>query len=97
MLSQPRIGLLQVHKIIIDMEQRPKEPNTWLTRLLTNTEKDREFVKVVNLPAGASLWDECTDEEYLAWKTEYEPEPEPLPDEPIEEVSAEEVTEEVTN
>lgn len=71
------------------MEQRPKEPNTWLTRLLTSNEKDREFVRIVNLPAGASLWDECTDEEYLAWKAEYEPEPEPLPEEVVEPQEAE--------
>ena len=63
------------------MEQRPKEPNTWLTRLLTSNEKDRDFAKVVSLPIGDTLWDECTDEEYLAWKAKYEPKP----IEPIEE------------
>lgn len=33
---------------------------------------------------NAKYFKECTDEEYLAWKAEYEPEPEPLPDEPLE-------------
>lgn len=33
---------------------------------------------------NAKYFHECTDEEYLAWKAEYEPEPEPLPEEPIE-------------
>ena len=33
---------------------------------------------------NAKYYNECTDEEYLAWKAEYEPEPEPLlEEEPI--------------
>ena len=64
------------------MEQRPKKPNTWLTRLLTSNEKDREFVKAVNLPYGAPLWDECTEAEKLAWEEAHKPEE---PQEPIEE------------
>ena len=30
---------------------------------------------------NAKYFKECTDDEYLAWKAEYEPEPEPLPEE----------------
>ena len=30
---------------------------------------------------NAKYYNECTDEEYIAWKEEYEPEPEPIPEE----------------
>lgn len=47
---------------------------------------ERMFWKSITLAKveNAKYYNECTDEEYLAWKAEYEPEPiEPL--EPIEE------------
>lgn len=59
-------------------EQRPTPPNTWLTRLTTTDEKDREFVKVISMPEDAPLWEECTDEQWQEWQDTYEPEePEP--------------------
>jgi hypothetical protein len=35
---------------------------------------------------NAKYFKECTDEEYLAWKEAYQPEPEPLPEESQEAV-----------
>lgn len=45
----------------------------------------RMFWKSVTLAKveNAQYYNECADEEHLAWKSEYEPEPEPI--EPIEE------------
>ena len=47
---------------------------------------ERKFWSSITLAKeeNAKYFKECTDEEYLAWKAEYEPEPEPLPEEPIE-------------
>ena len=44
---------------------------------------ERMFWKSITLANvdNAKYFKECTDEEYLAWKAEYEPEPEPLPEE----------------
>lgn len=58
-------------------QQRPTPPNEWLTRLLTQDEKDREFVKMLFLPDAASLWDEWTQEQWQAWQDEHNPQPEP--------------------
>lgn len=41
---------------------------------------------------NAKYFNECTDEEYLAWKAEYEPEPEPLLEE-VEEPQEAEIVE----
>lgn len=46
--------------------------------------KSLTLAKVEN----SKYYNECTDEEYLAWKAEYEPEPEPLPEEVIEPIEA---------
>lgn len=56
-------------------QQVPTPPNAWLTRLLTQDEKDREFAKVLSLPDGATPWDECTQEFYDDWQEEYNPQP----------------------
>lgn len=50
----------------------------------------RMFWKSITLANvdNAKYFNECIDEEYLAWKAEYEPEPEPLPED-IEEPQAE--------
>ena len=58
-------------------KQVPTPPNEWLTRLQTEDEKDREFAKVLLLPAGAKQWDECTQEFWQQWQDEYNPQPEP--------------------
>lgn len=56
-------------------DQRPANPDNWLTALFTEDEKDRQFVKVIHLPEGQA-WDEVTDEYYQEWKEKYQPEPE---------------------
>lgn len=55
---------------------------------------ERMFWKSITLANvdNTKYFKECTDEEYLAWKAEYEPEPEPLPEE-VEEVQEAEVVE----
>ena len=47
--------------------------------------KSATLAKVEN----EKYFNECTDDEYLAWKAEYEPEPEPLPEEVAEPQEAE--------
>lgn len=39
--------------------------------------KSITLAKIENI----NYYNECTNEDYLAWKAEYEPEPEPLPEE----------------
>lgn len=50
----------------------------------------RMFWKSVTLAKeeNAKYFKECTDEEYLAWKAEYDPELEPLPEEVEEPIEA---------
>lgn len=58
-------------------QQRPTPPNEWLTRLLTQDEHDREFAKVLSLPAGAAEWDNWTQEQWQKWQDKYNPKPAP--------------------
>lgn len=56
-------------------DQRVTQPENWLTKLFTQDEHDRQFVKVVHLPVGQA-WDEWTDAQYQEWKEQYQPEDE---------------------
>lgn len=71
------------------MTQYPTQPNTWLYR--DEQDGTRTFTDYVIRNNDTLSWNECTNEEKLAWEEAHKPE------EPIEEVLAEEVTEEVTN
>lgn len=57
-------------------DQRPQDPNNWLTHLFGEDEAQRQFVKVIHLPEGQA-WEEVTDEYYQEWKEKYQPEPQP--------------------
>lgn len=67
--------------------QTPTAPNEWIYQ---DREEDRYFTTFVHLGKEEPEWAECTNEEKLEWEEAHKPE------EPIEEVPAEEVTEEVT-
>lgn len=60
--------------------QTPNNLNNWLYRDLG---EDRAFSKVVYLGKNDTDWDECTDDEKLAWEAAH-PEPEPEPAEVAE-------------
>lgn len=47
-------------------EQRPKNPDNWLFR--DTSEDNRLFKKKVYLGKNDTEWDECTNEEKLAWE-----------------------------
>lgn len=55
---------------------------------------ERNFWSSITLAKeeNAKYFKECTDDEYLAWKAEYEPEPEPLLEE-VEEPQEAEIVE----
>ena len=57
-------------------DQRPQDPNNWLTNLEGEDETQRQFVKVIHLPEWQA-WYEVTDEYYKDWKEKYYPEQEP--------------------
>lgn len=64
-----------MEKHIKGYDQRPQGPNNWLTHLNDGeSEKQRQFVKVIHLPEGQT-WDEVTDEYYKEWSEKYRPEP----------------------
>jgi hypothetical protein len=48
-------------------DQRVTQPDNWLTKLFTQDEKERNFVKVIHLPVEEA-WDEWTAEQWQAWK-----------------------------
>ena len=50
-------------------KQEPKNPNNWLFRDLA--EDNRVFSKVVYLGKNDTEWDECTNDEKLAWEAEH--------------------------
>lgn len=55
-------------------DQRPQDPNNWLTHLREgDSEGQRQFVKVIHLPIG-EVWEEKKDEYYQEWKEKYRPE-----------------------
>lgn len=59
-------------------DQRPQNPNNWLTHLNDGeNEEQRQFVKVIHLPEGQSLA-EVTDEAREQWEQEHQPEPQPV-------------------
>ena len=50
-------------------EQRPTPPNEWLYKDIS--ENERLFVRVVTLPDGATLWEQCTNAEKEQWEAEH--------------------------
>lgn len=58
------------------IKQVPAEGYNWLTKLETADEKDRKFGKVVYRPASEPAWDNWTQEQWQAWRDEYNPQPE---------------------
>lgn len=71
-------------------DQRPVNPDNWLTHLNEGeSEEQRQFVKVIHLPIGEA-WEEVTDEYYQEWEDEHKPKPEPEPEqEDVEPVNEE--------
>ena len=61
-------------------KQEPTTPDNWLYRDLS--ENNRVFSKVVYLGKNDTEWDECTNDEKLAWEAEH---PVPEPTEPVQE------------
>lgn len=60
-------------------EQKPKNPDNWLFRDLS--EDNRLFKKKVYLGKNDTEWDECTNEDKLAWEAEH---PVEEPAEPVQ-------------
>ena len=60
-------------------EQRPKNPDNWLFRDLS--EDNRIFSKVVYLGKNDTEWDECTNKEKEAWEAAH---PIEEPTEPVQ-------------
>ena len=54
------------------IKQTPNSEDNWL--YIDDKENNRSFSKLVCLPEGTPLWEECTDEDKLAWENAWKEE-----------------------